>query len=148
MQGFWSSQSSAPLPATHTPDVQRSKTEHASPSEQAAPSGRKSAWQFPVRGSHARELSHCPTGPQGTGAATQTPDRHASPVVQSAPSLHGAPSGTAALIQRPVVGWQATVAVHGPPGGHVVLAPPAQLPVLHFSPVVQASPSLHVDVLS
>jgi hypothetical protein len=110
------------------------------PSLHAVPSGAGTLPQVPVAG---LQLSVVQTSPSShtTAVPVQVPPTHWSAVVQRLPSLHAVPFATGMLPQAPVPGLQASV-VQALPSSHAT-AVPVQLPLVHWSAVVQRFPSLH-----
>src|SRR5262249_34584355 len=99
---------------TQLPATQASNFVVASPSSQAAVFG---VCAHPVIGLHESSVQMLPSLQLMEAPGAQTPPAHASPVVQTLPSLQGTPLA-AALV-------------------------PAQTPFAHASPPVQVLPSLH-----
>src|SRR2546428_13021074 len=72
---------------------------------------------------------------------TQAPAWQVSVCVQALPSLHGAPSSLAGLVQMPDAGLQGPAGWHWAAAGHTTGFPPPQAPAPQGSVRVQAAPS-------
>jgi hypothetical protein len=139
VQGFASLQLGA-APPWHAPP------EQVSPVVQALPSlhGCVFGWLMqPEDGSHESLVQGFVSLQFGAGPPTQAPPAQVSLVVQALPSLHG--FALAAWVQ-PDAGLHESV-VHGFESSQLGGGPPTHAPPAHVSPVVQALPSLHGDVL-
>src|SRR5262245_15969890 len=166
VQGLPSSQA-AGGPLTHTPFPQVSFVVHALPSLQGAV---LVWWVHPIPGTQASSVQgfaspqasggppmHAPpeqasfvvqTFPSSQGPLTgppgwHDPPPHVSPEVQTLPSLQGA---ELLVCTHPEPGLQPS-SVQGFPSLQFGGGPPAQVPAVHTSFVVQALPSLHGALL-
>jgi len=120
---------------------------HVSDVVQALPSSHGAllfAWTHPLAGSHESVVQGLPSSQFGGAPPAQVPPPHVSPVVQAFPSSHGA---LLFVWTHPIVVGSQESVVQGLPSSQFGGAPPAQVPPLHVSPVVQALPSLHGALL-
>jgi hypothetical protein len=130
------------MPAVQTPTWQRSMPLQARESSHEVPFGRVAVWQ-PLEGLHESVVQGLPSLQIGGGPPWQVPAPQASLVVQALLSLHGPVLSTWV---QPEPGLQASV-VQTLPSSQPSGGPPAQLPPLQASPVVQALPSVHGALL-
>jgi hypothetical protein len=137
VQTFPSSQTVG-LPGWQVPPEQASDAVHASPSLHGAPSVTGVVWH-PTAGSHESTEHGLPSSHVGGMLPEQTPEAHASTVVQAFRSSHGVPSPTGELM-HPVSESQES-AVQAFPSSHAMLVP-AQVPAVQTSVAVQAFASL------
>ena len=140
VQALPSSQPSA-APGTHWPAAHKSPFVQALLSVQVAVLALN--WQ-PFCASHASSVHKLPSSHTMALPDTQPPFAHASPSVQTVPSLQG--SVLLALLQPPL-GSQVSV-VQGFLSSQLLGALGVHTPFLHVSPVVQLLLSLHGKVLS
>src|SRR5438128_1184987 len=116
---------------------------HALASLQLVPLGLAGLLQAPDAGLQAPAVWHWSAAVHTTGwAPTQMPAAQVSVCVQALPSLQGAPSALAGLLQTPVAGLQAPAAWHWSAAVHQTGLPPTQMPAAQVSVCVQALPSL------
>ena len=113
---------------------------HRSASLQAVPAA-TGVWTTPPSGEHESAVQGLPSS-----MATGVPPPHApveqlSATVHALPSSHEAPSAFGGFEQMPVAGAHVPASWHWSSAVHATGLPPAQLPALHVSVCVQASPS-------
>src|SRR5213078_4013955 len=139
VQGFPSSQLGV-APPTQFPPLQASLVVHALPSLQGAV---LLVWTQPVDGLQVSSVQRLPSSQLGPAPPTHRPPLQASLVVQALPSVQGS-----VLLpwRQPVVGSQLS-SVQRLLSLQLSAGPPAQLPWLQVSLVVQALPSVQGAVL-
>ena len=98
----------------------------------------------PIAGLHESSVQTLPSLQLGAGPPTHVPPLHASVVVQAFPSSQGA---VLLVLTQPVAGLHES-AVQVLPSSQESGDPAWQLPAEQASPLVQALPSSHGDVLS
>ena len=139
VQGLPSLQFRAP-PPPQLPPAQRSLIVHAFPSLHVAV---LFVFTQPVDGLHESFVHTLPSLQFRGLPAPQLPPEHWSPTVQALPSLHVA---VLFAFTQPVDGLHESL-VHTLPSSQFRGLPAPQLPPEHWSPTVQALPSLHDAVL-
>src|SRR5437899_2661924 len=138
VQGFPSLQLRGAPP--HVPLLHVSDVVHALPSSHGA---LLFAWTHPLAGSQESVVQGLPSSQIGGAPPAQVPPLQVSPVVQALPSSHEA---LLLAWTHPLAGSQESF-VQGLPSSQIVGAPPAQVPPLQVSAVVQALPSSHEALL-
>ena len=128
-------------PPAQRPAVQVSPVVQALPSSQVPVLG---VLTQPVRALHESVVQELLSLQLMAVPATQTPAAHLSLAVQALLSSQGA---VLLAWAQPVLGLQESV-VHRLVSSQDTVVPPPQAPAEHFSPVVQALPSLQVAVLA
>src|SRR2546427_527353 len=130
------------LAPTQAPASQVSVCVQALPSLHGAPLGLAGLLQMPVAGSQAPAVWHLSAAGQTTGLApTQAPASQVSVCVQALPSLYGAPSGLAGLLQTPDAGLPVPAVWHWSAAVQTTGLAPTQAPASQVSVCVQALPS-------
>jgi hypothetical protein len=135
VHGFESSQSAA-APPTQLPPEQVSLLVHASPSEQGS---ELFAFTQPDPGVQPSSVHGLPSLQLTVGPPTQAPPEHLSAVVHWLPSSQ---STVLFMWVQPAAAAQPS-SVQGLPSSQSGAAPPTHTPPWHWSPEVQALPSLH-----
>src|SRR5437870_5641077 len=129
---------------TQMPASQASVRVQALPSSQPVPLGLAGLLQAPDAGLQTPAVWHWSAAVHTTGLApTQMPAAQVSVCVQALPSLQGAPSALAGLLQTPVAGLQAPAVWHWSAAVHTTGLAPTQAPAAQVSVCVQALPSSH-----
>jgi len=129
---------------THEPAMQLSTMVHALPSLQAVPSGLPGLEHMPVAALQVPTSWHASSAVHVMGLLPwQLPAWHVSVWVHASPSLQALPSAFCGLVHSPVPGLQVPTSWQLSVGGHVMAAPPTQVPAWQLSNGVQALPSLH-----
>src|SRR6266700_2776657 len=137
------------LAPTQAPAWQVSLCVHALASLQLVPLGLAGLLQAPDAGLQTPAVWHWSAAVHTTGLApTQMPAAQVSVCVQALPSLQGASSALAGLLQTPVAGLPAPAVWHWSAAVHTTGFVPAQRPASQMSVCVQALPSSHGAPLS
>lgn len=126
-------------PAWHLPALQKSPTVHALPSVQVVPTN--SVKMHLPAASHASLVQTLLSLHGVAGPGLHLPSLQASPTVQLLPSLH-TPPVAGVNTHDPVLPSHLSV-VHGVLSLHATGMPPPHRPLVHFSPLVHRSLSLH-----
>src|SRR5207247_1910333 len=129
---------------TQMPAAQVSVCVQPLPSLHGAPSALAGRVPTPVAGLQAPAVWHWSAAVHTRGfVPTQMPAAQVSVCVQPLPSLQGAPSALAGLLQTPVAGLQAPAVWHWSAAVHTTGLAPTQAPAAQVSVRVQALPSSH-----
>jgi hypothetical protein len=130
-----------PGPETQAPPPHVSPIVHAFPSSQGLV---LLTWTHPVAGLHESSVQGLLSSHAAGAPLLQTPPPQVSPVVQAFPSSHG---NVLFVKTQPEPGLHVSVVQRSLSSQASVPAPVWQLPPAHVSPVVQAFPSSHGNVL-